>query len=458
MLKIYNTLSRKKEVFKTLQDKKVKMYICGVTVYDYCHLGHARTYVSADIMVRYLQFRGYEVTYVRNITDIDDKIIRRAQDAKKSFTAITEEFIQAMHEDFAALHLTLPHHEPRATDYIPQMIALIQTMITNKNAYVADNGDVYFNVRSFPEYGCLSHHNIEQLESGARVEVVDVKKDPLDFVLWKVAKPDEPSWNSPWGVGRPGWHTECSAMCLDLLGDQFDIHGGGRDLIFPHHENEIAQAQSVTKKNFAGFWVHGGFLQIEKEKMSKSLGNFVTIRDALQLHQPEVLRYLLIASHYRSALIYSDDLLLKAKQSLNRLYTALRFQAVAAVPPNSDFEIRFVEAMDDDFNTPIALAVLFDLAHEIERLREADSQSSAFHAALLKKLGGLLGLLSNDPDVFFQAGIQVDVEKIENLIAARNLARQNKEWEKADALRKELSELSITIEDGVQGTTWKKLI
>src|SRR3990167_5484304 len=292
MLKIFNTLTREKEVFKPIHAGKIGMYVCGVTVYDYCHLGHARTYTSADVIVRYLQYLGFEVNYVRNITDIDDKIIKRANENNEAFENVTARFIQAMNEDFSALGLMLANEEPRATDYISDMIKLIEKIIMNSHGYVASNGDVYFDVRSFPNYGCLSHHNIEELESGARVEVAEVKRDPLDFVLWKLAKPGEPFWDSPWGPGRPGWHIECSAMSMDLLGEHFDIHAGGRDLIFPHHENEIAQAEAATHKKFANLWMHGGFLQIAKEKMSKSLGNFITIRDALREHSPEALRYL----------------------------------------------------------------------------------------------------------------------------------------------------------------------
>ncbi|OGT60687.1 MAG: cysteine--tRNA ligase [Gammaproteobacteria bacterium RIFCSPHIGHO2_12_FULL_45_12] len=454
MLQIYNTLTRQKEPFEPLVAKQVSMYVCGVTVYDYCHLGHARTYTSADVMLRYFQWRGYGVTYVRNITDIDDKIIKRANENKESMADVTKRFTEAMHEDFAALGLRVPHHEPRATAYVPQMIRLIETLIQKGHAYVAANGDVYFEVRRFAPYGCLSHHDIDQLESGARVEVGAFKRDPLDFVLWKLAKPAEPSWPSPWGEGRPGWHIECSAMSMDLLGQQFDIHGGGRDLIFPHHENEIAQSQAATHESFAKVWVHGGFLQIDKEKMSKSLGNFVTIRDALAEHDPEVLRYFLLASHYRSALIYTDDVLLQIRQSLERFYTALRFHEETESAENTVYEKEFIAAMDDDFNTPIALSVLFELAHEIQRLREQDQAASARHAALLKRLGGVLGILQTSPDVFFQAG--VDVDEVNALIAARHKAREEKNWVEADRVRVRLASLSIVLEDGAAGTTWKK--
>lgn len=455
-MKIHNTLTRQKETFQPMVPGKIGMYVCGVTVYDYCHLGHARTYISADIIIRYLRWRGYEVKYVRNITDIDDKIIKRANESNVSYQQVTQQFTQAMHEDFQALHLLPPDHEPRATEFIPQMIKLIEKIIHENMAYVASNGDVYFDVRRFPDYGCLSHHNIEELESGARVEIAEVKRDPLDFVLWKLAKPGEPSWSSPWGEGRPGWHIECSAMAMELLGEQFDIHGGGRDLIFPHHENEIAQSQAATKKKFANTWIHGGFLQIDKEKMSKSLGNFITIRDVLRDHTPEVLRYLLLASHYRSPLVYTDDALQQSRQALGRFYTALRFLPEVEPLTSTQFEEQFIQAMDDDFNTPIALSVLFDLAHEIQRLRDTDMPSAAAHGALLRQLGGVLGILQTDPESFFQAGVSVDAEKINALIEARQQARQAKNWAEADRIRQELAEMSIVIEDGSQGTTWKK--
>lgn len=457
MLKIFNTLTREKEAFKPLTPNKVGLYVCGVTVYDYCHLGHARTYTSADVIIRYLRWRGYEVKHVRNITDIDDKIIKRANENNEEFNAVTKRFIQAMHDDFAALGLEKPDHEPRATEYIPQMIALIERIIANKHAYVGKNGDVYFDVRSFNEYGCLSHHNIDELESGARVEVTDVKKDPLDFVLWKLAKPGEPEWDSPWGKGRPGWHIECSAMSMNLLGENFDIHAGGRDLIFPHHENEIAQSQAASHKKFANLWIHGGFLQIDKEKMSKSLGNFVTIRDVLKDHDPEVVRYLLLASHYRSALIYDTDTLAQTRQSLARFYTALRFLPEAERAKDTVYESQFIEAMDDDFNTPIALSILFELAHEVQRLREKDINAAAQYGALLKYLGGVLGVLQTDPEVFFKASANVDVAKVEALIAARQQARVNKQWAEADRIRDELAKMEVAIEDGANGTTWKSL-
>jgi cysteinyl-tRNA synthetase len=458
MITIYNSLSQKKEAFNPLETNKVKIYVCGVTVYDYCHLGHARTYTAFDIIIRYFRWQGYEVTYVRNITDIDDKIINRANDKKTDFHIIVDEFTQAMHEDFSAIGLLTPTHEPRATDVIPDMIAMIEKLLANKHAYIAENGDVYFSVRQFKKYGCLAHRDIEKLESGARVEINDVKQDPLDFVLWKLAKPNEPKWSSPWGEGRPGWHIECSAMSTILLGDTFDIHGGGKDLIFPHHENELAQSEAATGTPFVNYWMHAGYLQIDKEKMSKSLGNFFTIRDLIKVYPAEVLRYFLITSHYRSPLQYSETVLQQSRNALERFYTALRDLPQAEAITNSDFEGRFILSMNDDFNTPIALSVLFDLAHEIQRCKEQDIQSAAALGSLLKKLGNVLGILQDDPVVFLQVGskkLDVDVEKIEALIVARNRARDEKNWAEADRVRDTLAKMFITLEDGPNGTIWK---
>lgn len=457
MLQLHNTLTRQKEDFHPIIAGKVGMYVCGVTVYDYCHIGHARTYTAADTLLRYLRWRGFEVTYVRNITDIDDKIIKRANESQVTFSDITSKFIEAMHDDFNVLGFEEPDDEPRATEYIPQMIKLVQDIITKRHGYVASNGDVYFDVRSYANYGCLSNHNLDQLESGARVEIVDVKRDPLDFVLWKLAKPGEPSWPSPWGEGRPGWHLECSAMSMELLGKHFDIHAGGRDLIFPHHENEIAQSCAGADATFANVWLHPGFLQIDKEKMSKSLGNFVTIREALKEHHPEVLRYFFVASHYRSPLIYTSDVLNQARQALSRFYTAMRHLPVVERVHPSPYEEKFIEAMDDDLNTPIALSVLFDLAHEIQRLKESDNHQAASHAALLKYLGSAIGLLQNDPDAFFQTGTDDEVATILSLIEQRQQARESKNWAEADRVRKELEQLNVMIEDGPAGTTWKRV-
>jgi len=458
MLKIYNSLTQQKEEFKPIEPGKVKMYVCGMTVYDYCHLGHARMLSSFDVIVRYLQWRGYDVFYARNITDIDDKIIKRANENNEDFRQVTGRFIQAMNEDIGALNLLPPTREPCATEYISQMISLIEKLLAKGYAYVAENGDVYYEVRKFKHYGDLAHRDIEKLESGARVEINDVKRDPLDFVLWKLAKPSEPFWESPWGIGRPGWHIECSAMSMEMLGEHFDIHGGGKDLIFPHHENEIAQSEAVTQKKFANLWMHVGYLQIEKEKMSKSLGNFFTIRDLLPKHLPEVIRYFLIASHYRSSLHYSEDLLQQSHSSLERFYTALRNLPDAKIPEDTAFEQKIIDAMNDDFNVPVALAVLFELAHEIQRLRDKDMQAAAQHAALLKKLGGVFGILQDNPESFLRAGTAAtDVEKIEKLIAERNAARANKNWSEADRIRDELAAMSITLEDNSEGTGWRVL-
>lgn len=458
MLHIYNTLTRKKELFTPLQEGTVSLYACGVTVYDYCHLGHARTYTFVDMIVRYLSFLGYRVNYVRNITDIDDKIIKRAQERKQDFTAVVSQFINEMHRDFNALSLLQPTSEPKATDYISHMIRLIDLMLQKEHAYVAKNGDVYFRVRSMSDYGVLSHHDVEQLESGARVDVVEVKEDPLDFVLWKLAKPNEPFWESPFGAGRPGWHTECTAMSMDLLGEQFDLHAGARDLIFPHHENELAQAHAVSDGCFAKTWMHMGFLNINEEKMSKSLGNFVTVRDALTRHHPEVMRYLFLASHYRSPLVYTDDGMAQAKQALSRLYAALRYFNLdrAVRPIGSRYEAAFLDAMNDDFNTPVALSVLFELAHDIQRQRDKENEEAANLAALLHYLGGILGLLSQHPDAFFQAGSEANVEQIEALIKERQTARQEKNWARADEIRQALAALAVVIEDNAQGTTWRR--
>lgn len=457
MLNIYNTLTREKTLFKPMMPQVIKMYVCGVTVYDDCHLGHARTYSAIDNIIRYLRYCKNNVIVVRNITDIDDKIIKRAQEKNTAITEITEQFTKRMREDFSVLGLLEPEVEPRATQYIPHMINLIERIIEKKLAYVGKNGDVYFDVRNFPHYGCLSHHDIDELESGARVEVSEVKKDPLDFVLWKLAKPGEPAWESPWGAGRPGWHIECSAMAMDLLGETFDIHAGGRDLIFPHHENEIAQSVGATQKTFAHLWMHTGFLQIDKEKMSKSLGNFVTIRDALRQHSAETLRYFFAASHYRSPLMYTDESLHQAKQSLTRFYTAMRGLKEVAPCANSDFEKQFQSAMNDDFNTPVALSVLFDLTHEIWRLREKNElDNAASHAALLKQLGGLLGILQTNIEAYFQSGEGIDAAQVESLIAARQAARLAKNWAEADRIRNELQAMRVVVDDTADGkTTWK---
>lgn len=456
MLKIYNSLIRSKEIFMSMDRKTVKLYVCGVTVYDYCHIGHARTYVAFDVVIRYLKWLGYDVIYVRNITDIDDKIIKRSAENKEEWSALVERFIHAMHDDFSALNLLQPDHEPRATEFIPQMIQMVEQLLVNGYAYVASNGDVYYDVRRFNKYGCLSHRDVDQLESGARVDVADVKRDPLDFVLWKMAKAGEPYWESPWGIGRPGWHLECSVMSTKLLGEQFDIHGGGKDLIFPHHENEIAQTEGVTQKQFVNIWMHAGFLQINKEKMSKSLNNFLMIREVIQQYHPESVRYFFITCHYRSQLAYSDEGLQQAHSALSRFYNALRDMPDAEEKKDTPFEKAFIDAMNDDFNTPVALSVLFELAHEVQRLREKDFDLASQYAALLKKLGGVLGILQLDPISFLQSShIELDVTKVEQLIAERNVARLAKNFSESDRIRDVLLSMSVVLEDAPTGTTWK---
>lgn len=467
MLQIQDTLTQKKESFKPITPGKVGIYVCGMTVYDYCHIGHARMLVAFDMVTRYLRSRGLEVTYIRNITDIDDKIIKRAQENNEPYTALTERMITAMHEDLQALGVLPPTKEPRATEYVPQMIELIKTLMEKNYAYIATNGDVCYHVHKFKNYGELAHQDLEKLRAGARVEVDNTKQDPLDFVLWKLAKPGEPSWESPWGAGRPGWHIECSAMSLDCLGEHFDIHGGGLDLSFPHHQNEIAQSEAATGKKFVNYWLHNGFVQINKEKMSKSLGNFFTVREVLAQYKPEVVRYFLIASHYRSPVNYSIENLDSAHAALERFYIALRGIDTSSqdlISAHSeiqkilkDFEDRFNAVMDDDFNTPEALAVLFDIAREINRVREKDMQEAAQLAALLRRLGGILGILQQDSEEFLRAGTsEQEAQKIEALIAARNKARAEKNWAEADRVRLALTALGVSLEDTAQGTIWRR--
>lgn len=460
MLHIYNSLTQQKELFSPLEKNKIHFYVCGPTVYDYIHLGNARSFTAFDMIVRYFQFCGYTVDYVRNITDIDDKIIKRANENNEDFATVTERFVQAFREDMQQLGLLTPTHEPLATEFVPDIIQLIEKLISAGKAYIADNGDVYFEVRQFSQYGCLSHRNIDELESGARVEISSVKRDPLDFVLWKMAKPNEPSWDSPWGRGRPGWHIECSAMSMKLLGESFDLHGGGRDLIFPHHENEIAQSEAVTQKPMVKYWLHAGYLQFNQEKMSKSLGNFFTLRDLLKQHSPEVLRYFLLSSHYRSSLSYSVDALYSAHQSLTRLYNAIRDLPIVELEQTDNvFKQRFLNAMNDDFNTPVAFAVLFDIAHAIQKNRVHDKKMAAQLATLLRQLTGILGLLTQDPEKFIQGEISSDEEalRIEQLIAARDTARTEKNWAEADRIRDVLQQENIVLEDNAGGTRWKKM-
>ncbi|MBU0900335.1 MULTISPECIES: cysteine--tRNA ligase [Pseudomonas] len=457
MLSIYNTLTKSKDVFKPLVGNQVRMYVCGMTVYDFCHIGHARVMVAFDVVTRWLRHRGYEVTYVRNITDIDDKIIKRANENGEPFEALVERMIAAMHEDEARLNVLRPDQEPRATDHIAGMHQMIQTLIDKDFAYAPGNGDVYYRVGKFVGYGKLSRKKIEDLKIGARIEVDEAKQDPLDFVLWKGVKPGEPSWQSPWGAGRPGWHIECSVMSTCCLGDTFDIHGGGPDLVFPHHENEIAQSEAATGKLYANAWMHAGAVRVDGEKMSKSLGNFFTIREVLEKYQPEVVRYLLVSSHYRSPINYSEDSLKEAKGALERFYNALKGLPKVAAAGGEAFVERFAAAMDDDFNSPEACAVLFELAREINRLRESNVQAAAGLAARLQELAGVLGVLQLEPEAFLQAGAagKVDAAEVEALIAARLQARAEKNWAESDRIRDQITAMGVVLEDGKGGTTWR---
>lgn len=452
---IYNSLSQKKEKLVPIKPGHIGLYVCGITVYDLCHIGHARSGMTFDFVVRYLRWVGYKVNFVRNITDIDDKIIKRANEKGEDSASLSQRFIDIMHEDERKLGMLRPDQEPRATVYMPDIIAMIEQLISNDAAYVADNGDVCFEVRKFEGYGKLSNRNLDELRSGERVEIADTKRDPLDFVLWKLAKPGEPSWSSPWGEGRPGWHIECSAMATKCLGDRFDIHGGGLDLKFPHHENEIAQSEAATGECFANVWMHNGLLQINKEKMSKSLNNFLTIQQVLALHSPEVLRFFMLSSHYRKPLNYSEAMLAQAKRALETLYTALR--DVDAIPYEpTHYTQRFKSVMNDDFNTPEALAIWFEMAKEINSAKSTDMKKAMLLAAELKYLGAVLGVLSEDPEQFFHAG-EVDVEKIEALIIKRNTARAEKNWAVSDEVRDELAAMNIVLEDSSEGTKWRKL-
>jgi len=456
MLKIHNSLARQKRDFVPIEPGKVRMYVCGMTVYDYCHIGHARVMVVFDVIRRWLRASGFDVTYVRNITDIDDKIIKRAAENGESIFDLTARFIRFMEEDAAALGTEKPDVEPRATQHIPDMVRIIAMLMRKGLAYRADNGDVYYAVREFDGYGKLSGKSLEDLRAGERVEIDAAKRDPMDFVLWKAAKPGEPSWESPWGPGRPGWHIECSAMSEHFLGEQFDIHGGGQDLIFPHHENEIAQSEGAHGHAFVNYWVHNGFVRVDDEKMSKSLGNFFTVREVLARYDPEVVRFFIVRAHYRSPLNYSDQHLEDARAGLTRLYTTLRDTppAAAAIDWNNAYAGRFGEAMNDDFNTADATAVLFELASEVNRTH------SAAHAGLLKGLAGLLGLLQREPSAFLQGGVaetgELSTERIDALIAARAAARKAKDFAEADRIRKELEDAGVLLEDAPKGTIWRR--
>jgi cysteinyl-tRNA synthetase len=456
MLRVHNSLTRQKQPFQPIRPGEARMYVCGMTVYDYCHIGHARVMVVFDVIRRWLQACGYKVTYVRNITDIDDKIIKRAAENSEDIGTLTGRFIRFMDEDAAALGVTKPDFEPRATQHVPGMLRMIEALVGKGLAYRAANGDVYYSVRGFADYGKLSGKSLEDLRAGERVDVDPNKQDPLDFVLWKAAKPGEPAWDSPWGPGRPGWHIECSAMSEALLGEHFDIHGGGQDLLFPHHENEIAQSEGAHGHTFVNYWLHNGFVRVDDEKMSKSLGNFFTVREVLAKYDAEVVRFFILRAHYRSPLNYSDQHLDDARAGLTRLYTTLRY--TPAAPAEVDWAhpiaARFKQAMDDDFNTAEACAALFDLASEVNRSK------SAADAGLLKALGGVLGLLQRDPLAYLQGGAaasgELSAEQIEALIAQRAAARKAKNFAEADRIRKELEAAGVVLEDTPSGTIWRR--
>jgi cysteinyl-tRNA synthetase len=460
MLAIYNTLTNQKDIFKPIDEKQVRMYVCGMTVYDYCHIGHARVLVVFDLVYRYLQYLGYDVTYIRNITDIDDKIINRANEIGEDFTDLTERFIAAMHEDADALGVLRPTKEPKATDNIEPILAMIQVLIEKEFAYQAENGDVYFSVSSFGNYGELSGKRIDQLRAGERIEIDQGKRDPLDFVLWKSTKPGEPFWPSQYGDGRPGWHIECSAMSTQMLGNHFDIHGGGQDLQFPHHENELAQSECCTGEKFVNYWMHNGFVRVNEEKMSKSLGNFFTLRDVLKTYRAEEIRYFILSSQYRSQLNYSEDQLNNSRQALQRLYSALVDVEIGAAPGTSDYQSRFEESMNDDFNTANAVAVLFDLVRDINRAKTESPDQVPVLAALLKKLAAILGLLESDPVEYLKSRVDesegLSDGEIDQLVEERLVAKGEKDWGKADQIRDKLVDANIMIEDGAGGTRWRR--
>ena len=453
-LRFYNSLTNQKEDFRPIHEGEVSMYVCGMTVYDSCHLGHARAMMAFDILVRYLKNQDYKVKFVRNITDVDDKIIERAIQNNESIGDLTQRTIASMQEDFAQLGLVLPNTEPRATDYIPGMIEMIEGLIQKGHAYHSPGGDVFFAVRTFPEYGKLSNKNIDDLNPGARIAEDDSKKDPLDFVLWKSAKEGEPSWNSPWGQGRPGWHIECSVMSFENLGEHFDIHGGGPDLLFPHHENEIAQSECASGNKFANYWLHSGLLKINGEKMSKSLGNFAMLKDLFISYHPEVIRYYLVSSHYRSSLNFDQESLNQAKSALTRLYQALASMEGEGNELDQDMMNQFSLVMNDDLNTPEALSLLFQLAKSINN--SSDPIQKMKYGMTLKKLSGVLGLLQDDPKIFFQFGATLSDAEISEQIALRNAARDKKDFQTADKIRDSLIEQGITLDDSNEGTTWKK--
>jgi cysteinyl-tRNA synthetase len=456
MLKIFNSLTRNKEIFKPIDEKSVRMYVCGMTVYDFCHLGHARVMVVFDMVRSWFKSSGYEVTYVRNITDIDDKIISRANQNQESFLDLTERFIVAMNDDAAALGVAPPDFEPKASDNIPQMIELIELLFDKGLAYEGSNGDVYYSVNKFERYGRLSGKSLEDLRAGERVDINLEKRHPMDFVLWKGAKPGEPYWQSPWGEGRPGWHIECSAMSERYLGSHFDIHGGGQDLQFPHHENEIAQSEGAHDHGYVNYWMHNGFVRVDDEKMSKSLGNFFTVNEVLKKFDPEVIRFFILRAHYRSPLNYSDQHLEDAKLALTRLYTSLKDISTEEVDENSYWDdpraAKFRAALDDDFNTPEAMSVLFDLASDLNR------DHSVATASLLKSLAATLGFLNRVPSEFLQSsvGVALSADEIESMIQKRNEARMNKDYDLADELRDGLMDAGVILEDSSGTTTWRR--
>ena len=459
MLQIHNSLTKQKERFVPIEPGKVSLYVCGMTVYDFCHVGHARVMVVFDVVSRYLKDSGYDVTYIRNITDIDDKIIARANENKETIQALTERFIAEMHQDADALGVERPSAEPKATEAIAEMLAMIEILITKGLAYAADNGDVYFDVSEFPGYGKLSGRNIDELRAGERVAVNEAKQDPMDFVLWKAAKPEEPAWDSPWGRGRPGWHIECSAMSAHCLGKQFDIHGGGQDLQFPHHENEIAQSEGAHGCQSVNYWMHNGFVRIDDEKMSKSLGNFFTVREVLEKYAPEVIRYFILTSQYRSPLNYSEEQLEQAKNALTKFYSALRdvdIDKTVGWQQDEEYGKRFKAAMDDDFNTALALSVMADVRQALNKAQEDKQvEQQQYFAGLLVSFGGVLGLFQQNAASFL-AGENDDAAQIESLITQRNQARADKDWAKADQVRDELTTMGIVLEDAEGKTTWRK--
>lgn len=459
MLQIYNTLSRKKEVFKPITSNKVGLYVCGITIYDRCHIGHARTYVAFDIIARYFKYLGYDLTHVRNITDVDDKIIKRANENGESCEALTLRMTEQMYQDFDDLNIMRPDIAPTVTGHMDEIIALVERLIERNHAYVATNGDVMFDVSSYKNYGQLSLQNLDMLQAGSRVDVDEAKRSPLDFVLWKMAKPDEPSWDSPWGKGRPGWHIECSAMNSKHLGEHFDIHGGGSDLQFPHHENEIAQSCCAYDTPYVNYWMHGGMVQVNKEKMSKSLNNFFTLRSVLDEYDAESVRFFLTSSHYRSQLNYSQDNLTQARASLERIYTALRdVTPIEVALAGNEYVQRFEKAMNDDFNCPEAMPVLFELAKEINRIKATDIEEAGKLAFVLVSLGEVLGIAQNSPEDFLQGG-SADTDEaaeIEALIVQRNEARANKDWAMADDARDKLAAMNVILEDSAGKTTWRK--